>query len=212
MLDVKQINKIILDVSYNHKLSHLGSCLQAAPIIAKIYESKKDTERFILSSGHAGLALYAVLQLVTGKPAVEIFEHHGVHPDRCTNCHLDCSTGSLGQGLGIALGMAIADRSKNVYCLISDGECMEGSIWEALRIMNDLEVTNLKVYANLNGFGAYRAIKPFKLAQQLEAFAGRKNINIILSDQLPLSWLQGLPAHYNTMDEKRYKEALETFT
>jgi transketolase len=134
----KNLKKRILEISYKHNLSHLGSCLTAVDIIDEIYAIKKHNERFVLSSGHAGLALYVVIEkytkgddlgMVLGINAEDIFNHHGVHPDRCSQCGLDASTGSLGQGLPIAVGMALADRSKNVYCLISDGECSEGSVW-----------------------------------------------------------------------------------
>src|SRR4051812_33407854 len=113
----KDLKKRIIEISYKHKLSHLGSCLTAVDIIDEIFQVKKPNEKFVLSSGHAGLALYVVLEKYEKKDfdgnlipldAEEIFEHHGTHPDRCKACHLDCSTGSLGQGLPIAVGMALA--------------------------------------------------------------------------------------------------------
>src|SRR5258708_998336 len=107
MITNKELKRRILEISYEKKLSHLGSCLTAVDIIKEIYDVKKPEERFILSSGHAGLALYVVLESFGGRNAMDIFNHHGVHPDRCLDCGLDCSTGSLGQGLGIAVGMAL---------------------------------------------------------------------------------------------------------
>src|SRR5438477_597536 len=91
------------------------------------------------------------------KDAAENIDIYGIHCERAGGC--DCSTGSLGQGLPIACGMAIADRAKNVYCLISDGECSEGSIAEALRIADENQLENLKVHLNYNGWGAYKEIK-----------------------------------------------------
>ena len=154
----KDLKRRIIEISYPRKLSHLGSCLTAVDIIDEIFKIKKPEEKFVLSVGHAGLALYVVLEKYLGLNAEKIFEHHGVHPDRCSKCHIDCSTGSLGNGLPIAVGMALADRNKNVYCLISDGECSEGSIWEALRIASEQNLNNLKVYCNFNGWGAYKSI------------------------------------------------------
>src|SRR3990167_9557610 len=104
----RDLRKRIIDISYRHKLSHLGSCLTAVDIIDEIYGVKSIDERFVLSSGHAGLALYCVIEKHEGIDAEKIFEHHGVHPDRCVECHLYYSTGSLGQGLPAALGMALA--------------------------------------------------------------------------------------------------------
>ncbi len=146
------LKKRILEISYKNKLSHLGSCLTAVDIIKEIYDKKKENEPFVLSSGHAGLGLYCVLEARGGRNAEEIFSHHGVHPDRCNECGIDCSTGSLGQGLPIAVGMALADRSKNVYCLISDGEYSEGSIWESLRIKREQTLDNLIIYCNFNSW------------------------------------------------------------
>jgi transketolase len=198
----KPLKRRILEISYKHKLSHLGSCLTALDIIKDIYEIKKPTEKFILSAGHAGLALYVVLEKHTGKSAEDIFLHHGVHPDRCTDCGIDCSSGSLGQGLPIAVGMALADRSKNVYCLISDGECSEGSIHEALRIKKEQVLDNLKVYLNFNGFGAYKGIYSPPIKSDPTIFIKRTYV-----DQLP--FLKELDAHYYTMTDADYKIAME---
>lgn len=148
----------IMEISRKYKLSHLGSCLTAVDIIDEIYSVKNKEDRFVLSCGHAGLALYVVLAKYIGGAldAEELFKFHGVHPNRdCGGIH--CSTGSLGQGLPIALGMAMADRSRNVYCLISDGEATEGTIWEVGNVMRKYSVDNLKVYCNWNGWGAYDA-------------------------------------------------------
>lgn len=202
----KDLKRRIIEISYKNKLSHLGSCLTASDIIEEIYSIKKPDEKFILSSGHAGVALYAVIEKHEGVGAEKIFKHHGVHPDRCTKCHLDCSTGSLGQGLPIAVGMALANRTKNVYCLISDGEATEGSIWEALRIKNQEFLYNLKVYCNWNSYSAYS--QTF-----MDINTDLKDKNVIVRyknmDDYP-KWLQGLEAHYAVVDsEDKYKELLE---
>lgn len=200
------LKKRIIELSYKYKLSHIGSCLSAVDIIEGIYHEKDEDEKFVLSSGHAALALYVVIEKHEGIDAEKIFNHHGVHPDRCKECHLYCSTGSLGHGLPIALGMALANRDKVIYCLISDGECSEGSIWEALRIAKEQQVDNLFVYVNINGFGAYKEINSMQLSNQLEymSWATPKQANLL---GLP-KWLQGQEAHYLTMDKKRYKELL----
>ncbi len=214
----KDLKRRILEISYKHKLSHLGSCLTAVDIIDEIYQLKKPDEKFVLSSGHAGLALYCVIEkylsfedreyfhLDTGYhvlTAEKIFEHHGVHPDRCELCHLDCSTGSLGMGLPIAVGMALADRSKNVYCLISDGECSEGSIYEALRIAGEQELTNLKVYLNCNGWGAYRRIN--KIDLRFTSIV----VNIRETNTNDFPFLKDLQGHYKVMSEDEFKQGME---
>ena len=103
----------LLFLSYKHKLSHLGSCLTALPIIESIYANKKSSDIFILGEGHAHLAHAVVMEACGGKDAEEELEKWGIHCDRRAGC--DTSTGSLGQGIAIATGMAISERSKNVY-------------------------------------------------------------------------------------------------
>src|SRR3990167_5750194 len=155
----KDLKRRILEISWKKKLSHLGSCLTAVDIIDEIFNIKKPDEKFVLSAGHAALALYVVLERYGGKNAEAIYDHHGVHPDRCDECQIDCSSGSLGHGIGISVGMALSNRNKNVYCLISDGECAEGSVTEAMRIKRERKIDNLKVYLNYNGWAAYAPVK-----------------------------------------------------
>lgn len=201
----KALKRRIIDISYRNKLSHLGSCLTAVDIIKEIYDQKKPDEKFILSSGHAGLALYVVIEAYGGRNAEDIFAHHGVHPDRCTSCGLDCSTGSLGQGLPIAVGMALADRSKSVWCLISDGECAEGSIYEAMNVINDrhLLFVNLHVYINANGWAAYRK------TYVPDHFSETPMVNLVYTDVDYIPFLKGQDAHYYVMNEDDYKLAME---
>ena len=77
MVDLK---KRILEIAYKHKLSHLGSYLSAVDIIEEIYKKKNKEDIFILSSGHAALALYVVIEKYEGKNAEELFIKHGGHP------------------------------------------------------------------------------------------------------------------------------------
>jgi transketolase len=156
----KDLKRTIIDISYEKKLSHIGSCLSAVDIIDAVYSTKALDEKFVLSSGHAHLA-HAVVMGKRDIPA-------GIHCDRDNGC--DVSTGSLGQGLPIAVGMALSNRNKKVYCLISDGECAEGSIWESLRIAAEQKLTNLKVLVNANGYAAYREVDPNGLLFSFRAF------------------------------------------
>src|ERR1700750_489699 len=118
----------ILELSYKHKLSHIGSCLGCVDVLDMIYNRRKDNEPVILSCGHAGLALYVVLEKHLGKDAEQLFLKHGVHPNKDLGDGIYCSTGSLGMGLSIAAGRALADRNKPVWCVISDGEMAEGVV------------------------------------------------------------------------------------
>jgi transketolase len=202
----KELKKRIIDISYRHKLSHLSSCLTAVDIIKDIYDQKKDTDRFVLSSGHAGLALYVVLEEKGLGNAEEMFLKGGIHPDRITQ-PVDCSTGSLGHGLPIAVGMALADRNRDVHCLISDGECSEGSIFEALRIADEKRLTNLYVYVNINGYAAYKEIDRFSLVKMLEPYSVNKKF--IYTDVKDFPFLEGLKGHYHIMSKEDYDKAME---
>ena len=104
----------LIDITYHEKLSHLSSTLSALPIIEEIYRERKDDEVFILSNGHAGLALYVVLEKYYNVDPVELLHKHGIHPGRDLENHLYCSTGSLGSGLPIEVGHALARPDKNV--------------------------------------------------------------------------------------------------
>lgn len=196
------LERRIIDITYQEKLSHLSSCLSAVPIIEEIYNEKADDEVFILSNGHAGLALYVVLENRYGIDPVKLLHKHGIHPSKDLENKLYCSTGSLGSGLPIAVGHALADRKKNVYCLISDGECAEGSIWEALRFANVQKLDNLKIYVNVNGMSAYEHLDVEYLTRRLRSFL--PTINIRVSEPTDLPFAKGLLSHYYVMKPEDY--------
>jgi transketolase len=152
---------------------------------------------FILSNGHAGLALYVVLESKYGIDPVMLLHKHGIHPGKDLENKLYCSTGSLGSGLPIAVGHALADRTKNVYCMISDGECAEGSIWESLRFIHTAKLDNLHVYANINGMSAYEYLDVPYLVERLKTFL--PSINLRVSEPAEFSFAKGLLTHYYVM-------------
>ena len=198
-----KLEQRIIDITYQEKMSHLSSILSAAPILEEIYSKKKEDEVFVLSNGHAGLALYCILEQHYGVDPVALLHKHGIHPSRDLENFLYVSTGSLGSGLPIAVGHALATPNKKVYCMISDGECAEGSIWESLRFINDYPVDNLEVYANLNFMGAYDMINPNLLTARLRAFLPR--INIRVSNPKEFAFASGLKTHYHTMSQQDYE-------
>lgn len=191
---MNDLEQRIIDISYKEKIGHLSSNLNAVNIIDEIYSVKQPGDVFILSSGHAALALYVVLEKHKGLDAEYLFHKHGVHPHRDVENDIHCSTGSLGQGLTVAVGHALADKSRNVYCLISDGEAGEGSIWESLRFIYEAKLTNLKVYANVNGMIAYDMIDKDYICARLRAFL--PTINIRHTDPPDWPFAKGLLTHY----------------
>ena len=201
---MNSLEQRIIDLSHKYHLSHIGSVLITVNIIDKIFMTKRSADPFILSNGHAGLALYAVLEKYGYGDAEELFLKHGVHPNRDVKHGIHVSTGSLGHGIGIALGMALADTTQVVYVLLSDGECAEGSVWEALRLAGDLRIENLRVAVVANGKSAYGDIDVEDLDKRLVSFYPVMVIKCNLF-HLP-DWIQGLSGHYVTLDDKKYAE------
>ena len=197
-----KLKKRILDIAYKNKLSHLGSYLSSVDIIDKIYSKKNLEDIFILSSGHAALAMYVVIEKYTGIDAGELFKKHGGHPHRDEPNGIFCSTGSLGMGLTVAVGRALSNPNKKVYVLISDGECAEGSIWESLRFIKENNLENIEVHVNVNGYAAYDTVDVNYLVKRLKVFLPSIRIHKTTVNQTP--FLKGLNAHYHVMSEQDY--------
>ncbi len=170
----KHIRKNILFAAYNAGASsaHVGGALSVADIFAVLFGElvkinakdplDKDRDRVILSKGHACLALYASL-LEKGflkKEELETFEKSGSfllgHPVINKKKGIEFSTGSLGMGLSLGIGVAISAIKKNLdyktYVIVGDGECNEGSVWEAALLANHLKLKNLTVIIDKNDF------------------------------------------------------------
>ena len=203
---MKELRKRLVEVAYKNKLGHLGSYFSSLEIIDEIYSKMDKDDIFILSSGHAALALYVCLEKYKGVNADMLFEKHGGHPHRDEENFIYCSTGSLGLGITVALGRALANPNRKVHVLISDGECAEGSIWESLKTIVEQNITNIEVYVNVNGYAAYMEVDSVYLEQRLKAFLPSINIRHTSVEQFP--FLKGLNAHYHVMNEENYQEAL----
>lgn len=194
----------ITEISKKHNLSHLGSCYTSIAILDEIYSEKKDDEVFIASCGHMGLSQYIILEKFYGFDAEQLYLKHGTHPNRSIEDKIYCSTGSLGMGISIALGMAIANRDKNVYCLISDGESFEGVIWEVANVVYKYNITNLKLYCNFNKYGAYDEISEShinRLKSIFPCYINKGGMMKIVRTKVEDYGLKGLEAHYISADK-----------
>ena len=149
---------------------HPGGSLSCIDIIVTLFFHKmrhrpkdpewSDRDRFVLSKGHCVPALYAVLAKSGYFPHEELLSLRKLnsrlqgHPDRNRLPGIEASTGSLGQGLSVALGMAmtgkISKMDYRVYCLISDGECQAGQVWEAAMAAPQFKLDNLCVLLDYN--------------------------------------------------------------
>tara|TARA_Y100001970_G_scaffold294353_1_gene451320 strand:- start:20457 stop:21275 length:819 start_codon:yes stop_codon:yes gene_type:complete len=149
--------------------AHIGGALSIIDVVATLYskyfflnKNSSDSDRFILSKGHACLAQYAILfeKEFINKKDLETFEQSESkllgHPVKNKEIGIDFSTGSLGMGLSLGIGVAISLKKKkinrNVYVVLGDGECNEGSIWEAAMLIPKLKLKNLIVIIDNNNF------------------------------------------------------------
>lgn len=201
------LNKRIVEIAYKHKLGHLGSYFSSLEIVDEIFSKMAKEDIFILSSGHAALSLYVCLEKYKGLDAEGLFLKHGGHPHRDEENFIHCSTGSLGLGICIALGRAVANPNRKVWVLISDGEAAEGSVWEALKTIKENRIDNIEVYVNINGLCAYKEVDTDYMSERLKAFL--PNINLRFTTVEKYTFLKGLNAHYHVMNEENYKEAIE---
>jgi transketolase len=202
----KDLKKRILEIAYNNKLSHLGSYISSVDIIDEIYNEMDSDDIFILSSGHAAVALYACLEKHRGHDAEMLFKKHGGHPHRDEEHDIRCSTGSLGLGITIALGRAVANPNRKVYVLISDGECAEGSVWESLKTIHEQNINNIEVFVNINGYAAYMEVDTEYLTDRLISFLPTIKLRFTTVEQLP--FLKGLNAHYHVMSDTDFETAV----
>ena len=189
-----ELRKLILNGYTSARRGHLGSYLSLVEILRVLYDDIlsvrprnpqwKDRDRFILSKGHGSLALYAILadhgffskKLI--KSFVSFDSMFGQHPDSRKVPGVEASTGSLGHGLSIGVGMALAARIDHkkyrTIVVISDAESQEGSIWEAALAIHKHNLTNLTTIVDYNHMQSYAAthevldLEPF--TRKWEAF------------------------------------------
>ena len=124
------------------------------------------------------------------------------HPDRGGDVH--CSTGSLGMGFPIALGMALARPERTVYCVSSDGEWAEGSMWEALRLMVDIPVPNIQLWVIANGYSAYDKVSIKDLEDRILPFMKKAMGQILVYRPEPIPYLEGVAGHYRKLNKDEY--------
>lgn len=183
-----QIRRGIIEGTYNAKAGHPGGSLSAADVIAYLYgrqmkydaKNPKDPnrDRFVLSKGHAAPALYSALAYKGFFPVEDLktLRHIGSylqgHPNMNTVPGIDMSTGSLGQGISAACGMAkgakMLGKDIKVYTLLGDGEIEEGQVWEAMMFASQYGLDNLCVMIDVNGLQIDGACKDVMSAEPID--------------------------------------------
>ena len=196
----KNIRKDILTMIFEAKSGHPGGSLSCTDILVVLYHEimnldtdiyGKRIDKFILSKGHAAPAYYAVLSskgyipkndLITLRKYDSYLEGH---PSNKIN-GIDVSSGSLGQGLSIAVGMALSKKISNekgyVYCLLGDGEMQEGQVWEALMSANKYNLSNLIAFIDFNKLQIDGKVEDVMPIESLKAKIQAFNLNVIEID------------------------------
>lgn len=189
-----EVRKGIITGVFNAKSGHPGGSLSAADLFTYLYfeemnvnpESPEDPERdrFVLSKGHTAPGYYAALALKGFFPVsdLETLRHVGSylqgHPDKKHTPGVDMSSGSLGQGLSVAVGMALSAKLKEkdyrTYCLCGDGEIQEGQIWEAAMFAGHRQLDNLCVIVDNNNLQIDGTVEevcsPYPIDEKFKAF------------------------------------------
>ena len=181
------IRRRILDLSHRAGVGHIGSCLSIADILAAVVGAPwfrfdpddPDRDRLVLGKGHAGLALYAALETIGNVSTTELDTFatdgspFGVHPEAHVD-GIDFSSGSLGHGLGMAAGAALAARiqgsRRSTVVVMSDAECNAGATWEAAHFAGQHRIPRLVAVIDVNGQQALGATRDIL---DLEPFGDR---------------------------------------
>lgn len=166
-IDPQKIRMHVLNMVYAKKSGHIGGSFSIAELISYLYGnydlSSSDiySDKLILSKGHAVPAIYAALYEMGKISNEEIASFREInsplqgHPDKCKFPLMHATTGSLGQGLSIAIGHAIAAKIQNkpfmVFCILGDGEIQEGQVWESFMLAPKYNLNNLVAFIDLNG-------------------------------------------------------------
>ncbi|MBM4396552.1 MAG: transketolase [Deltaproteobacteria bacterium] len=168
----RAIREEIVKVTYACGGSHIGGAMSQTDVLVALYYKYmridparpdwEDRDRFVLSKGHGGVG-HAVVLADKGYFERKLLDDFnktgspfGMHLDRLKVRGVDASTGSLGHGFGISIGMAmgarLTGRQFRVYCVVGDGECHEGSVWESAMAAGHFKPTNLTVFVDRNRF------------------------------------------------------------
>jgi transketolase len=188
----RKYRRRILDMSQNVSALHIGGAFSCTEIVDCIYNElmrpgargSKSLDTFLMSKGHGCMIQYVILEDlgVLSKSDLDAYctpeGRLGTHPDY-GNPGIEASTGALGHGLSMAVGMALAERGRGtngiVYTVLSDGEVQEGSTWEAILMASSLRLTNVVAFVDNNDFqslGRTSQTHPsfYPLAAKFEAF------------------------------------------
>ena len=215
---------------YNAKAGHPGGSLSICDVLAYLYNcemkidpanpSWEDRDRFVLSKGHAAPALYATLALKGYFPVEDLKTLRHIdsylqgHPNMNTVPGVDMSTGSLGQGVSVAAGMAkgakYLHKDVNVYTLLGDGEIEEGQVWEALMFAAQYKLDNLCVMIDSNGLQIDGACKDVMSAEPIDEKLRAFGFEVAVIDGNDFDALESAFGAFHSTKDKPFAIVMKT--
>lgn len=201
--EIKNVRNRLIRFAHGTPAAHLGSCLSSVEILCYLLFNLKENEEVIIDKGHIGLLYYSILiekGLLTEKDFLSI--EYKTHLTRDEKLGIKITTGSLGFGLSAACGMALANRNKRFFVLLSDGACDEGVIWETLSFASKENLNNLVIILDANGWKAYGKATHWKiLRKRFESF-GWKTITLSQNSRMNFSKQFSKPTIYIVKTKK----------
>ena len=211
----------IVESVHAAKSGHVGGSLSAAEIMSYLYFKEMNIDpknpdmetrdRFVLSKGHAAPALYAALAERGFFPKEELLKLRSVgsflqgHPDKKHTPGCDMSSGSLGQGVATACGMALSSKhfglGFNVYALLGDGELEEGEVWEAAMFAGNKNLSNLTIFIDYNGLQIDGPIKEVNSAEPIDKKFEAFNFHVISIDGNDIEAIDKAVCEAHTVDK-----------
>ena len=194
MVNACKVRMGVIESTHAAKAGHPGGSLSAAEMFTYLYLKElnvdpanpkwEDRDRFVLSKGHTAPGMYSAMALRGFFPWEDlktlrhIGSHLQGHPNMNTTPGVDMSTGSLGQGISVAAGMALSakylEKDCRVYTLLGDGEIQEGQVWEAMMFASHYKLDNLCVIVDNNGLqidgGVADVMNPYPIVEKMQAF------------------------------------------
>lgn len=212
------VRKSILTATHSAKSGHPGGSLSAADLFTYLYFKElridpanpqwADRDRFVLSKGHTAPGLYSALALRGFFPVADLttLRHIGSylqgHPNMNATPGIDMSTGSLGQGISTAAGMAkgakFLDKDINVYCLLGDGEIAEGQVWEASLFAAHYQLDNLCIMVDVNGLQIDGATSEVMNTAPVDAKFAAFGFDVITIDGHDFDQIETAFTHFHT--------------
>ena len=225
-----QIRMGIIESTYNAKAGHPGGSLSSADVFAYLYGAEmrykadepkwEDRDRFVLSKGHCAPGLYSALAYKGFFPVEDLktLRHIGSylqgHPNMNTVPGVDMSTGSLGQGVSVAAGMAKAakytGKGINVYTLLGDGEIEEGEVWEAFMFAAQYKLDNFCAVIDSNGLQIDGSCEEVMSAEPIDEKLRAFGFEVAVINGNDFDELEGAFEHFHAAEGKPFAIIMKT--